>query len=80
MIISKWVVFNNKGKKLRTVTIEHEDGRVYRELDPFEQEIESLGLYAHRAESLDQDYLEGKTFKEKLRALGWEFDSNDYIK
>lgn len=79
MFKSKWVVFDNKGNKIETVTLNHIDGGVYKEIEPFERELKQKGLYAHRKESLDQDFLKGKSFKEKLTYLGWDFDSKGFI-
>jgi hypothetical protein len=79
MSTSKWIVFNNKGERIKEVTLKHKDGGVYKEIDPFEAELKVQGLYAHRAESFNQDYLKGKSFKEKLKCLCWEFDKNGII-
>lgn len=76
---SKWIVFNEKGDYVKTVTINHKNGALYREIEPFEKELKQQGLYAHRAESFNRDSFKGKTFKEKLIFLGWEFDSEGFI-
>jgi hypothetical protein len=76
---SKWIVFNQKGKRLKTVTLKHKNGALYREIEPFEKELIQQGLYAHRAECFDQEFLKGKPFKEKLQYLGWVFNSAGFI-
>jgi hypothetical protein len=76
---SKWVVFDKKGKRVKTVTLTHKDNRHYIELEPFEREMESKGQYAHRLDSLTQDHLKGKPLIEKLKILGWQFDQNGVI-
>jgi len=79
MYKSQWVVFNNKGNRIKTVTLKHKDGAIYKELEPFEKELKSKGLYAHKKEVLDQEFLKGKNFIEKLKLLGWEFNKEGYI-
>lgn len=64
-----WIIYNQEGEKLKQKTIKHQDNHVYRELDPFEQELIKQGLFAVRKETLEQDYLKGKTFRQKLKAL-----------
>lgn len=71
---TKWVVFDKTGKRIKTVTLKHKDGGLYREIEPFEHSLIEQGLYAHDAKCFKQDYLKGKSFKEKLSLLGWEFD------
>ncbi len=69
---SKWVVFNPKTfERVKTVTLKHKSNLRYLELDPFEKDLKSKGLAAHCWESLNQSYLKGKSFKEKLISLGW---------
>ena len=69
---TKWVVFNpSTFQKVKTVTIKHESNLLYRELDPFEKKLKNDGLAAHDYNSLNQDYLKGKSFREKLKCLGW---------
>jgi hypothetical protein len=79
MSTSKWIVFNNKGERLRTVTLKHKDNEIYKEIDLFEAKLKEQGLYAHDAECFEQDYLKGKSFIEKLKYLGWEFDDKGII-
>jgi predicted HTH domain antitoxin len=72
METSKWVIFDPKTyKKVKTVTIKHESNLLYKEFEPFEKELNEKNLAAHEYNSLNQDYLEGKSFKEKLKILGW---------
>lgn len=71
--VTKWVVFNPAtAKRIKTVTLKHPDNLLYKQLNPFEQELKKNKLAAQRKESLDQDFLIGKSFKEKLICLGWE--------
>lgn len=76
---SKWVVFDKNGKKVKTVIIKHKDGRLYNELEAFENDIIAKGMYAHAYECLNQVYLIDKSFKEKLKCLGWQFDNKGQI-
>ena len=70
-----WFIFlylqNPNFKKMKTVTIKHKSNLHYLELDPFEKELKEKGLAAHREKSINQDYLKGKTFEQKLKILGW---------
>ncbi len=69
---TKWVIFDpNTFKRIRTITLKHKSNLLYVELEPFEKDLKSKGLAAHRHESLNQSFLKGKTFKEKLKILGW---------
>lgn len=79
MCKTKWIIFDNKGNIVERKTLEHKDGRLYIELEPFEKELKKKGLYAHRAESIEQNHLKGKTFIEKLKCLGWKFNKNSVI-
>lgn len=76
---SKWIVFDKTRKRLKTVTLKHKDGAIYRELDPFEAELIEKGLSAHRAESFEHYKGKGMSFKEQLKCLGWKFDKNGRI-
>lgn len=76
---TRWVVFDKTGKKIKTVTLKHKSNLYYKELEPFEKELEEQGLYAQAAESLEQDFLKGKSFKEKLLCLGWKLDAQGII-
>ncbi len=70
--VSKWVVFDPRTfKRIKTVTIKHESNLLYKEMDPFEADLNKNKLAAHEFKSLNQDYLQGKSFKEKLVCLGW---------
>jgi predicted transcriptional regulator len=77
--ITKWVIFDKYGKKIKTHTIKHKNNLHYLELEPFEEDLIKRGLYAHNAESLNQQFLKGKTFIEKLKSLGWEFNKDGFI-
>lgn len=70
MYKTQWVVVNSKGKKIKEVTLKHKDGRLYRELEPFEKELKEEGLRAFDKEVLMQDHLKGLPLIEKLRQLG----------
>lgn len=72
----QWVIFNKAGEKLRTEVIEHASNLFFVEMDPFEASLKEQGLYAQSLKSLNQDYLNGKSFKEKLKCLGWKFDKD----
>jgi len=76
---SKFVVFDKYGKKIKTVTLKHKSNLYYLEIEPFEEELIKNGFYGHAKESLDQQFLKGKLFKEKLICLGWKFDENGKI-
>jgi hypothetical protein len=79
MYTSKWVVFNKQGEKIKTVTLKHKDGAVYRELEPFEAKLLEQGLSAQRAESFEQFKGKRMAFKKQLECLGWQFDKNGNI-
>lgn len=69
---TKYVVFDNKTKKrIKTVTLTHTDNLHYKQIEPFEKDLLQKGLSAQEYNSLNQDYLKGKTFSEKLICLGW---------
>lgn len=71
MEYSKWIVFNQNGKKIKKVTLKHPDNLHYKQIDPFDQELKKEGLTAVREETLQYDFLKGKTFKQKLTHLGY---------
>lgn len=69
---SKWVVFNPETfERIKTVTIEHQSNLRYFELDIFEATLKLSKLAAHDWDALNQSHLKGKSFKEKLKILGW---------
>jgi len=76
---SKWVVFDNRGNKLKTVTLKHKDGAVYKEIDSFEAKLKEQGLYAHRAESFEWFKSTRIPFIQQLKYLGWEFNGDGVI-
>lgn len=65
-----WIVYNDQGEKIKQVTLNHKDGALYKEIEPFERKLKKDGLMAVSAESLQQEFLRGKSFKSKLEALG----------
>jgi hypothetical protein len=70
---TKWVVFNpSTGKRIKTITIKHKNNLLYNELDPFDADLKCKGLAAQSWESLQQPFLKGMSFKERLICLGWE--------
>lgn len=71
MYKTKWVVYNENYEKIRTVTLKHKDGGLYKEIEPFEKELKDKCLMAVQTELLEQTYLKGKSFKDKLIALGY---------
>lgn len=79
MYKTKWVVFDEKGNKVKTITLKHKDGGLYKELEPFEKKLKSKKLYAHKKESLEQNFLKERSFKEKLKLLGWNFNDKGII-
>lgn len=79
MYETKWIVFDKKGEKIKTVTLKHKDGALYREIEPFEAKLKEQGLFAHRAKCFGQDYLKGKSFKEKLKSLCYKFNKDEII-
>lgn len=69
MYKTKWIVFNNEGEKIKQVTLKHKDGGLYKEIEPFEDELKEQGLMAVKCELLEQEHLKGKSFKRKLEIL-----------
>lgn len=76
---SKWIVFDKTGKRIKTVILNHPDGKHYLQLEPFEKEMKEQGLYAHRSESFEQYKGTGIPFKQQLKYLGWDFDNKGNI-
>jgi hypothetical protein len=79
MYETKWVVFDEMGHMLETVTLKHKTGAIYVELEPFEKDLKDRGLFAHAYESISQRCLSNFSFKEKLERLGWMFDDHGKI-
>ena len=78
MSISKWLVFNSEGEKVKTETIKHKSNLAYIELEQFETELKEKGLYAHRKESFNTQP-KNISLKQKLINLGWTFGGNGKI-
>ena len=76
---SKWIVFNNKGKRIKTVILKHKSNLLYEEIEPFEAGLKQQGLYAHRAECFKRDDFKGISFREQLECLCWKFNDNGII-
>ena len=71
MTTSKWIVYDPQTNlKVKTVTLRHTDNLHYKQLDPFDAELKKKGLSAYRQETLNQDYLKGLSFKDKIKILG----------